>query len=380
MRDGVRTCQEHRVRVGIYDRDYIRDDSNSQGRSSGGKTPGVGSVRVWSVNTWLIVINIAVFVLNNFVFQSVQWPVQLEQRFVSGTTAQQAEQAIPDRTRLSPRSDGTFIYPLSVVQSDPLGRSFKVDVGFERFRPMAIIEAFGHFSTGKFWSDGQVWRLISFQFLHANLWHLVFNMMGLWFVGGLVEQYLGRRRYAAFYLTCGVFGALAYLLLNLLGYLVGSAGVGRVPFLLFEDAYTPLIGASAGVFGVLMAAAFIAPDAIVDVLMILPMRLQTAVYIFLALAIVNLWQGGQNAGGDAAHVGGALVGAYLIRRPHLLRDILAALWLHRGRGESGRAARPQPPPRDERDAVERILAKISADGIESLSESERAVLRRAARP
>lgn len=356
--------------MGISDRDYIRTKA---------RPAGVGSVRVVSVNTWLIIINVAVFVLNNFVFQGVYWDVTQQRRYLPGVGAALVEHAKPDTSRMRPRSDGTFVRPLVVSESDGSGGTRQADVGVEVVRRMPIIQAFGHFSTGKFWSDGQVWRLITFQFLHANVWHILFNMLGLWFVGGLVEQYLGARRYAVYYLTCGVFGALTYLLLNLAGYLVmGSAGMAqtRVPFLIFDNPYTPLIGASAGVFGVLMAAAYIAPDATVDVMMFLPMRLQTAVYIFLALAVVNLFQGGHNAGGDAAHVGGAAAGAFLIRRPHLLRDILAALWLHKGprRGE------PAPePPRTEREAVERVLAKISRDGLHSLSESERAVLKRAAR-
>lgn len=352
--------------MGIADRDYVRSKP---------RPAGVGSVRVVSVNTWLIVINVAVFVLNNFVFQGVPWDVPQQRQYLPGVSSTLIERAEPDRSRMRPQPDGTFVRPLTATQPD----GSRPDVGLEVVRRMPVIEAFGHFSTGKFWSDGQVWRLITFQFLHANIWHIVFNMLGLWFVGGLVEQYLGARRYAVYYLTCGVFGALTYLLLNLSGYLVmGAAGLGqaRVPFLLFDNPYTPLIGASAGVFGVLMAAAYIAPDAIVDVMMFLPMRLQTAVYIFLALAVVNLFQGGHNAGGDAAHVGGAAAGAYLIRRPHLLRDILAALWLHKGPRKGAPAAAP---PRSEREAVEQILAKISRDGLQSLNESERAVLKRAAR-
>ncbi len=354
--------------MGITDRDYIRSKP---------RPAGVGSVRVVSVNTWIIIINVAVFVLNNFVFQGVYWDVAQQRQYLPGVGSSLIERAEPDKSQMRPRADGTFVRPLVVTAPDGSGR--RVQVGREVVQRMPIIEAFGHFSTGKFWSDGQVWRLITFQFLHANIWHIVFNMLGLWFVGGLVEQYLGARRYAVYYLTCGVFGALTYLLLNLAGYLVmGATGAAHssVPFLLFENPYTPLIGASAGVFGVLMAAAYIAPDATVDVMMFLPMRLQTAVYIFLALAVVNLFQGGHNAGGDAAHVGGAAAGAFFIRRPHLLRDILAALWLHKG----PRRGDPAPvPPRSEREAVEQILAKISRDGLHSLSESERAVLKRAAR-
>ncbi len=336
----------------------------------------VGSVRVLSINTWIIIINVAVFFASNVVLQATQWPVQLERVFAPGATAEARARAQPDRSQIQKMPDGSLAYPLVVMRTDERGRSWRVQVGYEQFRPMPVLVAFGHFSTGKFWSDGQVWRLISFQFLHNDVWHLVFNMLGLWFVGGLVEQYLGARRYAVFYLMSGVGGGLMYMLLNLLGYIARNAGVTGVPFLLVEDPYTPLIGASAGVFGVLMAAAFIAPDARVEVLLLFPMRLQTAVYIFLALAIANLWQLGRNAGGDAAHVGGALVGALLIRRPHLLRDWLSALRLA-GDGRPAASRRKPDGGIPEAEMVDRVLGKIAREGLESLDESERAVLRRA---
>jgi membrane associated rhomboid family serine protease len=66
-----------------------------------------------------------------------------------------------------------------------------------------------------YWDDAtglrgfEFWRFISFQFLHANLSHLLFNMIGLYFFGSIVEQYLGSKRYLAFYLLCGVAGAAA---------------------------------------------------------------------------------------------------------------------------------------------------------------------------
>jgi membrane associated rhomboid family serine protease len=92
----------------------------------------------------------------------------------------------------------------------------------------------------------QAAQLVTFQFLHANTDHLIFNMLGLWFIGGMVESALGRRRYLAFYLVCGISGALMFLFLNLLGWGFHL----HLPGLLFADPYTPLIGASAGVFGV----------------------------------------------------------------------------------------------------------------------------------
>lgn len=349
--------------MGLDDRDYARFGPRSPS--------GLGNVRVVSVNTWLIVINIAVFILNNVLFHAVQVPVNTQRGFLPDVTAEQVNRA--QRTPPFDRRDGTLEYRFVDLYAPGGPR----EIGFERFRPMPLLDAIGHFSTGKFWSEGQVWRLITFQFLHANIAHLALNMLGLWFVGGLVEQYLGRRRYAVFYLACGVCGALAYMILNLAGYVVTHFGLSQVPLLLFEDPYVPLIGASAGVFGVLMASAYIAPDAIVDVLLILPMRLRTAVYIYFALAVLNLWSGGHNAGGDAAHVGGALAGALLIRRPHILRDLATLYGLlsgHRPRRRVTVRRRIDPEP----EAVDRVLDKIRTHGWSSLTEADRAILRRGA--
>lgn len=361
--------------MGIADRDYTRAGPGST-RSTG----GLGSVRMWSVNTWLIVLCVAVFVLNNIVFRHVQAPMTQDRAVRADLPAEVIRAAEVDRRRGTMAADGTYHYPLVVRQQDDRGRVWQTDIGYERVRYMPVVAAFGHFSTGKFWSDGQIWRLISFQFLHANLSHLVLNMLGLFFFGGLVEQYLGGRRFAVLYLASGVCGALAYLFLNLLGYLSVQLGAPPMPLLLVSDPYVPLVGASAGVFGVMMAAAYIAPRAIVDVFLIIPMTLRTAVYIFLAIAVLNLYVGGNNAGGDAAHVGGAVAGAYLIRRPHLLRDMLTGFGLIRAgqASPSRRARRDRPVGAGDMAQVDALLGKISAHGIESLTDAERAVLRRAA--
>ncbi|MCC6321555.1 MAG: rhomboid family intramembrane serine protease [Phycisphaerales bacterium] len=355
-------------------------------RAISGNRPraGLGRLGLVSINTWLIVVNIVVFVLNNVVLSQHAWPVHAGTYFSPGASPEQIARARIDRQHAQLADDGTYHCPIFDplgVTTDLLGRPTFVQIGFERFRPQPIIEAFGHFSTSKFWAEGQVWRLITFQFLHANTSHIVLNMLGLLFFGGLVEEYLGRRRYLAFYLLSGVCGALAYLLLNLAAYSMLHAGVNvRLPFLLFDDPYTPLVGASAGVFGVLMAAAFIAPTAIVDLLFILPMSLRTAVYIFLALAIFNLYIGGRNAGGDAAHVGGAIAGAMLVRRPYILRDFATCFGLL-GSGESARSTRKQSganrAPADAAD-IDRIIRKAVEEGTESLTAAERAAIKRVA--
>lgn len=293
--------------MGIGDRDYARQVPNRAGRA--------GTISAWSVNTWLIVINVAVHVLSSTVL------------------------AIPGQG------------------------------GWSR------LHDFGHFSTAKAFVDFtpqggailtmEVWRFLTFQFLHApGIWHLAMNMFGLYVFGGMVEQFLGRKKYLAFYLVCGIFGAIAYLALNLLG----LTGV-RMPGVLVNDPRTPLVGASAGVFGVIMACAYIAPNTVVHLLFPpIPLKMKLFAYAYVALAAFSLLIGARNAGGQAAHLGGAIAGFFFIRNSHLLLDFFDVL------GDSRKRVGPR-----SRGEIDRVLAKVSRDGLASLSDKERRVLERASR-
>lgn len=228
-----------------------------------------------------------------------------------------------------------------------------------------------HLSTDHAIWGLQYWRFIGFQFLHANFQHLLFNMIGLYFFGPLVEQYLGGKRFLAFYLLCGIFGAVLYLILNLGGYIFGD----NVPGLLFNDTATPLVGASAGVFGILLAGAFLAPKIKVLVFFIIPMKLSTLAYLLVAVAVFTVLFGKNNAGGEAAHLGGAAAGWYFIRNPHHLNGFFDFLgkadptskhfaWKDRGVTQGD---------------VDRILDKVHKKGLASLSAKEKKILHNASR-
>lgn len=346
-----------------------------------------------SVNTWIIALNVIVFLLCMQPIGGAPVRTSWGTFTVGNPTREQLARAVTDRRTNIPQPDlpGVFYHPIydpqefvrgpdgRVLVHPQTGGPVPVMIGGERWTERPRFEAWGHFSTGKFFVDGQLWRVLTFQFLHFNWVHLAFNMLGLWFIGGMVEEYLGRRRYLVFYLMCGVAGALMYLALNVLGWLaiahISPAIKGRVPALLFDDIYTPLIGASAGVFGVLMAAAKIAPRQIVQVAFVLPMRLATAVYLFITLAVINLLTGGTNAGGDAAHVGGALAGAYLVRNPQVLWDFVRLV--PRWPGRRGAAA-ARPTATTIEDEIDRILDKADDEGTESLTAREREFLHRVA--
>jgi membrane associated rhomboid family serine protease len=298
--------------MGIYDRDYVRD---RRGPASGGGA-GLASIRFLSVNAWLIIVNVGVFVFQGLL-------------------------ASPN---LAKPVAGWPHYAM-----DPL-------------------MYFGHFSTTRGIFAAEVWRLVTFQFLHGSLLHLFFNMFGLWVFGSIVEQYLGSKRYLAFYLVCGIFGGLMYVVLNL----AGQTGI-PIPGALGNNMATPLIGASAGVFGVIVACAYISPNSVVQLLFPpIPLKLKYFAYGYVAIAMISLIAGTSNAGGEAAHVGGAIAGFFFIRRSHLLRDFFDVF-------EDSRKKPPKPRKRTRAEDAEldRILAKIKAEGVHSISERERRILRSA---
>jgi membrane associated rhomboid family serine protease len=169
-----------------------------------------------------------------------------------------------------------------------------------------VLTRWGYFSVYTAFTQMQLWRILTFQFLHADTGHIFFNMLSLYFFGPMVESWLGRKRFLAFYLICGVSGALAYLGLWRIGLVLGSS-------------LSPLIGASAGIFGVLIASVVIAPNLVVRLIFPpISMRMKTLAWCFIGWAILMIATQGHNAGGEAAHLGGALVGWILSANPQWL--------------------------------------------------------------
>lgn len=266
-------------------------------------------------------------------------------------------------------------------------------IGFLSPRVREIMLEYGYFSTYRVTIGGglQFWRFVTFQFLHAGFTHVAFNMLGLLVFGPLVEQHLGSRRYLALYLSCGIGGGLSYLLLNALGTAAAQLNLMHIPVVLYNAAGSttmsdvPLIGASAGVFGVIVSAAVIAPNLTVQLLFPpVPMRLKVLAMVYVGLAAFNLIMNGKNAGGDAAHIGGAIAGYFLIRNAHLLRDFFDVF------SDSRKTPVRRPPPaassvprartaKDDDAEVDRILDKVRQQGTGSLTSAERDTLARATR-
>lgn len=231
--------------------------------------------------------------------------------------------------------------------------------------------------------EGRVWELLTFQFLHATFGHIIFNSFGLYFFGPWIERWWGSARFTAFYLLCGVAGALFYTLLTVTGILPE-----RGPWSGIE---TPLVGASAGIYGLIIGVAVTQPKAVIHLLLPpVSMTMRTAALVFIGLAVAmilgDILIGGvifQNSGGEAGHLGGAILGFVLMKFPWLLRKGSRSGKIIRP-PEFRRKEAPKLRPRSEVDLksateVDRVLDKIAKEGLRSLTEDERKILHQAAK-
>ncbi len=388
--------------MGIYDRQYTQATDS----------PGFMS-RMMSVTGWLIIINVAIFIIQivlNTVpkFRNDAGLPRMTQSVVLTEAVTPTTKLEIDKTylELGPIPQGGR-YPSLIPSDKDSPDKNRVDANVGRLlidksvNPPNIVGAayykvhdalftLGHFSTYMGFQRLEVWRLITFQFLHGGFLHIAFNMLGLWMFGRIVEDHLGRKKYLAFYLICGICGGLMYLILNGLGAIFARQGWPIIPGLLDINTTTPLVGASAGVFGVIMACAYFEPDERVQLLFPpVPMRMKVFAYCYVGLAIIMVIWGSSNAGGEAAHIGGAIAGYFFSRNSHLLLDFFDVVGDSR---KTPRTTKPKSaaekvlrPAKAEFSAkeqaifaeVDRILAKQRAEGVQSLTDAEKETLKKA---
>jgi membrane associated rhomboid family serine protease len=201
----------------------------------------------------------------------------------------------------------------------------------------------------------EVWRLITYQFLHDGLLHVFFNMLMLYFMGPMLEGYWGSKTYLRFYLIAGAAGGVVYTLLVLCGIL----GMGT------------MVGASGAIYGIIAAIAVLFPNAQVYLFGIVPMRMMTLLVITVVWSALNFISG-QNAGGQAAHLTGIAVGVfYVYVRPRMIQ------WrMNRSKSAWQRKVEYQQQFGAE---VDRILEKVHQSGIGSLTRKEKEILKEATR-
>ena len=228
-----------------------------------------------------------------------------------------------------------------------------------------------------------LWQLITYQFMHANFTHLLYNMFGLWMFGMEVEHVWGSRRFLGFYLVCGVAAGISQLIL---APLLEPTSVVSV-----SGAGIPTVGASGAVYAVLVAFGMMFPDRYIYLYFLLPVKAKYFIFGLIALGVLSI--GDQGTIANLAHLGGAAAGyvyvLYVARRFPFqgLVDQLGR-WLN-----SKRFRRSEEPYREVVDAkvfdinerpkteqelnqmkIDEILDKISRGGYQSLTEEEKKVL------
>ena len=213
-------------------------------------------------------------------------------------------------------------------------------------------------------AHGYVWQLVTYQFLHAGLLHLVLNCWAIYVFGRELEDLFGPKRFLALLFSSGIIGGVFQVL------------TAVIWPRLFDSA---VVGASAGAFGLVAAFAAVFPERELTLLIlyVIPVQLQAkTLLIFSAvLAVAGIVFPIDNMA-NAAHLGGMIMGWIFVRKILRARagEIDGTLWVH-----------PEPPappvltaekstPDIVASEVDPILDKISAHGIESLTARERAVL------
>jgi membrane associated rhomboid family serine protease len=225
---------------------------------------------------------------------------------------------------------------------------------------------------------GYVYQIITFQFLHASLWHLLGNLLVIYFFGRTIEEALGTREFFKLYFLSGTIGGLLQTGLT---------------FLLPEHFRGTVVGASAGAFGLIAAFAARAPDQPITTLLffILPVTFPAKVLLWIegVLAIYGLLVPSGNVA-HAAHLGGMLCGlAYIrwlsspergpgfwnsLRRPRPRKEYVPARISKGSNWRRQETEEELPSAEFISREVDPILDKISAHGIHSLTDRERRIL------
>jgi len=155
---------------------------------------------------------------------------------------------------------------------------------------MFVFGALWPIDSGRF----EVWQLVSYMFLHADLWHIFFNLFALWIFGQAIENYWGTKRFTAYYFLTGIGAALIHMWIS---------GGGA-----------PTIGASGAVFGILLAFGMMFPERYIMLLIPpIPIKAKYFVAIFGGIELFFGVTGTRTGIAHFAHLGGMVVGFLLIR-------------------------------------------------------------------
>lgn len=234
-------------------------------------------------------------------------------------------------------------------------------------------------------SSGYIWQLFTYQFLHGDLLHILINCVVLYFFGRAIEEYLGRIAFLKIYFISGILGGVLQLL-----YIKMFAP----PELAMK---VSVVGASAGVFGLIAAFATLFPEQQLTTLiaLIIPITMR-AKYLLLVEILITIYGliFPTSVVAHAAHLGGIIFGVFYIRWGIRLESYLRSLKIKKTNKKPHYVTVPEvktikweiddsleeddlPPEEFIRREVDPILDKIAQHGIQSLTERERKILEKA---
>lgn len=211
------------------------------------------------------------------------------------------------------------------------------------------------------------WTIITYMFSHRSFFHILFNLLWLYWLGMIFLDFLNKRQFIFTYLAGGIMGALFYLLaFNFIPVFAGSA------------LKLPLIGASASVMAVVVAAATLVPNFTIRLLFFGNVKLKYLALAYFVLDIIGI--GSAGAGGSIAHIGGAVLGFFYIKQLNRGNDLSKVL-VRKSRLRVVKNTKPAGSRSSipDQEAIDRILDKISQSGYESLTKSEKEQLFKASK-
>ena len=225
------------------------------------------------------------------------------------------------------------------------------------------------------------WTIITYSFAHSlsDIFHILFNMLALYWFGKLFIEYLGNDKLIAIYVLGALAGGIVYLLM-----------FNTIPYFKNLSAFSGMVGASAAVYAIMVAVATLLPDYTFFLMFLGPVRIKYIALFYIVVSLIG--SVGPNAGGNLAHLGGALMGFVYIKQ--LQAGINWGSWitgtlvwvsdLFKPSSKvkvSYRKAPSEPTPKKatstkgagkaSQEEIDRILDKISDKGYESLSKEEK---------
>ncbi|MBP7510496.1 MAG: rhomboid family intramembrane serine protease [Bacteroidia bacterium] len=225
----------------------------------------------------------------------------------------------------------------------------------------------------------QPWSLVTYMFLHEGFFHLLFNMLWLYWLGNLFQQYLGNSKSYQAYILGGFFGGIIYML-----------SFNLFPAFSNQVQFSYALGASAGVLSIVIATATLLPNYQVYLLILGPVKLKYIALVSVLLDLISIPNG--NAGGHIAHIGGAVFGYFFIKliySNNLFSNQMDRFFESFGKVfkskppvkvyHKGNNAKPESFVKQNQQQIDQILDKISKNGYESLSQREKEILFKASK-